>query len=84
MSLACVTALLDSMQMLMDDDDDDPPKTSVEKHRELINMKNNENETALHLAIRNGTTKVVTFLLKNQADFSAKYGAPCDLIILIL
>lgn len=70
MSLDCVKAILDSMQMLMEDDD--PQKTPEEKHKELQDMRNAKDETALHLAIKSGVASVVTFLLQNEADMTAK------------
>ena len=71
MSYDCVTAILESIQLLKGDEEG----TSFEKHRKLVNIKDKNKETALHVAIENKAPKVVAYLLENQANMLAKLVA---------
>ena len=68
MALASVTAILESIQLLMNDSEG----TSLEKHSGLVNAKDKYRETALHLAIENRAPKVVAYLVENQANIIVK------------
>lgn len=70
MSLECVRALLENLQLLKN-----VPGVSanfIHRFTNFVNTVDNNSETALHVAIENKASEVVAYLLRTEADINAK------------
>ena len=69
MSLDCVSAILQSLQMIVKEDG---WPSSLKKHQKLVNVTDKYGDTALHFAIENRAAEVAAYLLNRQANFMAR------------
>ena len=69
MSLDCVNALLESVQLLVNEKE---WPNFVQKYVHFVNLTDRNGETALHLAIENRASDVVANLLNRQGNMVAK------------
>ena len=75
MSLECVMALLESVQLMVNEKE---WPNYIKKYAHFVNLTDRNGETALHLAIENRASDVAAYLLSSQGNMLAKQVTVCN------